>query len=213
MAKKQESQPILYALVLAAGSSQRLGRPKQLLQLDDETLLRRCCRVAGELCDDHVYVVLGADFERMQKEIADQSLEIVHNPDWESGIGSSLAAGISALPKQASAVLILLCDQPLVGTQLLAPLVRLWQRRPDSIIAGAYVGTLGVPAIFPRAWFKELQAQNGDRGARELLRSNAADVVSVVLPEAGWDLDTPADVSAIETWLGRTLKPAANGHS
>lgn len=203
---KKTQQSVPYALVLAAGGSQRLGRSKQLLRLKNETLLRRCCRIAGELCKDHVYVVLGAEYERASAEVADLPLKVVHNPDWESGMASSLAAGVSALPSRAAAVLILLCDQPLLGAQQLASLIRLWQRRPDTIIAGAYAGTLGVPAIFPRAWFDALQRQSGDRGARELLREHTADVVSVILPEAGWDLDTPADLAAIETCLGQSLE-------
>src|ERR1700758_5100725 len=87
-------------LVLAAGASTRLGQPKQLLKVDGESLLRRTVRIAAETGCGPIFVVLGFDSENMRKELCNQGPKIVINPDWHSGMGSSLRCGINALMEE-----------------------------------------------------------------------------------------------------------------
>lgn len=192
--------PELHGLVLAAGGSQRLGQFKQLLRIGDETLLHRVCRQAQDICPQ-VTVVLGAESALMTEAIIDLPLARIINPDWSSGMASSLRAGILALPATADAVLVLLCDQPAITEKHLQALVTHWQQQPDSIIAAAYAGIRGVPAIFPRARFPDLLSLSGDTGARALLNADALPVVGMDMAEARYDLDTDADIAVLEELL------------
>lgn len=181
----------LHGLVLAAGGSQRLGQPKQLLQVDNETLLHRACRQALVVCDE-VTVVLGAAAAEIGQTISDLPLGRLINPDWQSGMASSIRAGITALPVTADGVLILPCDQPALTATDLQRLAASWRVQSDRVVAAAYDGIQGVPVIWPRDRFADLLGLSGDHGARELLKADAAQVVSVDMPAAALDVDTPA---------------------
>jgi len=109
-------------------------------------------------------------------------------------MGRSLGTGVGELPAEARAVLVLLTDQPKVGPAVLGKLVHAWRRRPTRVMAAAYGGQLGVPAIFPRAAFRGFRQIEGDTGARRMLRKGG-NVDSIDVPEAAFDGDTPADVS------------------
>lgn len=180
----------LHGLVLAAGASRRFGQPKQLLQIDNETLLHRACRQSLNVCDA-VTVVLGAESARMIDAIDDLSLTRVDNPDWPTGVASSLRAGVAALPPHAAGVMIVLCDQVAVTATELRSLAGAWREQPGSIVAAAYAGVCGAPVIWPRDWFPALLALSGDQGGRDLL--NASPVTRIEMPAAAMDIDTPAD--------------------
>ncbi len=189
-----DTQPELHCLVLAAGGSTRLGEPKQLLEIQQETLLHRVCRQALQVTP-HVTLVVGAGAASMNQAVADLPLARVINPDWQSGMASSIRAGIMALPVTADAALIVLCDQVYVTVADLQELVYTWQNRPERIVAAAYSGLKGVPAIMPRACFTELLGLSGDRGARDILKANDAAVIGITMPNAATDIDTSADIA------------------
>lgn len=195
-----EQVPELHGLVLAAGGSRRLGYFKQLLRIGDETLLHRVCRQALRVCPQTT-VVLGAGAASMTEAIADLPLARIINPDWATGMASSLRAGILALPVSADAVLILLCDQPAVTGDHMRALVTRWQQQPDSIIAAAYGGILGVPAVFPRSHFGALLSLSGDAGARALLNTEGLPVIAIDMATAHYDIDTDADIADLERLL------------
>ncbi len=160
------------AIILAAGGSSRLGQPKQLLLIDGESLVRRTARMAVEAGCASVFVVLGCDAARMQPELEDLSIGVIHNPDWQNGIASSITTGVAALTAREPAVnnlLILVCDQSRLTTALLKELIDKHRSERATITASAYAGTTGVPAIFSRAIFPELAALSGDEGARRLI--------------------------------------------
>jgi molybdenum cofactor cytidylyltransferase len=187
----------LWSVLLAAGASRRLGEPKQLLRRQGRPLLLRTVEAATRITGSRVVVVLGAHAGRLRCILARQRLgvHVIYNPDWESGMASSIQCGIAALPVTARAALLLLSDQPRVGTRSLRRLARVWRRRPALAVAARYLGMTGAPAILPRSYFKSVRDLRGDVGARALLRSRgaAAVTVSVDMPEAGFDIDTPAD--------------------
>lgn len=193
----------LWIIVLAAGGSRRLGTAKQLLRVAGRTLLARTIACAAEISNGRVIAVLGADSARMRAHVRRNApgTWCVYNRNWRRGMGSSLASGIRALPGTAEAALVLLCDQPGVDLHSLRRLTtrqNRWNRA--VIVASRYAGRLGVPAIFPRRAFKELRRLDSDHGARTLLNVDAADfrIVAVDMPEAAFDIDTPADVATLK---------------
>ncbi len=182
------------AIVLAAGSSSRLGQPKQLLDYGGEPLLRRAARLALSVGAAPVLVVTGAP----EHEVAVHNLpvSVVLNTGHAEGMGSSLRAGMAALARlapTAGRVLLLVCDQPLLGASHLLALLE--AEAPHGVAAAEYGGRLGVPAVFAREHFPALAAVAGDRGARALLRGMA--VTAVAMPEAAVDIDTPGDLEAL----------------
>jgi molybdenum cofactor cytidylyltransferase len=187
------------ALVLAAGSSSRLGRPKQLVLVDGEPLLRRTVRIAGEAGFSPVYVVLGAEQEGCRIALAGLDVAIIHNPRWTEGMGSSLRRGIQELSAEIDAVLLLVCDQPRLTSAALLQLRELHERSGRPMTAAQYSGRVGVPAIFSRALFAELAQVAGDQGARAILAAHREEAACLDLPEGACDIDTAADLAALES--------------
>jgi molybdenum cofactor cytidylyltransferase len=183
----------VYALILAAGKSARMGRPKQLLRWQGRTLLERAIDSADRVLPERVIVVLGAHAESIQSAINLDAVKTVWNPHWQEGLASSIRAGIEALPASAEAVLIHLCDQPLVDAAHLTALLSSWQSEPGRIIASQYRLSSGVPVLFPAAFFNRLQALSGDKGAKPLLAEFDSCVLKVPFAGAELDIDTPAD--------------------
>ena len=171
-------------MILAAGASRRLGKPKQLVRLHAETLLERALQTAVDAGCSPVIVVLGASSEMIRARSTLTSAEIVLNPEWEEGMASSIRAGIRVLPATIEAVLLLTCDQPLVTARHLR---RLASEAPAEPVASAYAGKHGVPAYFPASTFVELLQLSGDQGARRLLAAARA----LDLPGGELDVDTP----------------------
>lgn len=173
-----------------------MGKPKQLLPVAEDTLIELALKTAIEARVDDIYCILGANFKEIQSIVEKYSVEIVENKDWENGLGKSIAVGTSAILKkepQTEGILILLADQPWVDGSYLEKLISRFEDRPDAIIASDYGGFHGVPAIFAKAYFEQLQELEGDNGAKELLNSRKMPIISVKSPEKLDDIDTPAD--------------------
>jgi len=192
----ESSQPIVAGLLLAAGGSKRLGQPKQLVEFEGKTLIRRAAEaLIGAGCSP-VVVVLGAEIERSQQELGGTDVEIVINDYWESGMGMSIAFGmrsIVAFETLPDAVLISLCDQPHVTAGKLRPFIDTFGRSRTDVIAAHYNDVAGVPALFSAHLFPDLAALTGERGARDIIR-NSPDAVMIPLPEARFDINSPADI-------------------
>jgi len=203
-----QDSPEIAIILLAAGASTRMGQPKQLLAWQGETLIRRMVKMAlATECP--TIVVLGANATFIHPEISDFDIKIVENEDWEKGMSTTMRVGLQALLKaqpDVQAVLFLLTDQPFVTTDYLEQLIEYFgktetrNKQPaTSIIASAYAGQLGVPALFGRAWFDELMQIEGDRGARALLMQHQEEVLAVPFPAGKFDLDTPEDFDNLIT--------------
>jgi CTP:molybdopterin cytidylyltransferase MocA len=176
------------AVILAAGFGRRMGGPKALLRLGDETLLHRAARVALDAGCAPVLAVVGA----WEPGLGDLDVQAIVNPEAAEGMASSLRAGISALPQAAQRALILTVDQPSIDATLLRALLALAGAHPEGTAACAYADTLGIPAVFPRRLFPELQTLRGDRGAKALLlRENTA---TLPFPGGALDVDAPEDL-------------------
>jgi molybdenum cofactor cytidylyltransferase len=188
------------AVVLAAGSSRRLGKPKQLIQLAGESLLRRSAHLAVEAGCSPVCVVLGFEAERMRGELESLGVEAVVNPLWEEGMGSSLRCGVEAVRGYApEAVLVMVCDQPRLTAAHLRSLLAAHEEAVSGvrITASRYAGRAGVPAVFGAEVFVELATVRGDVGAREVLVREGNRLHTVEWPEGGFDVDEPEHVEGL----------------
>lgn len=200
MGEPERSAPTAAALVLAAGGSRRLGRPKQLLPLHGEPLVHRTARLALEAGAAPVWVVLGGRAEQVRAALADLPLRFTLNRRWEEGLAGSIRAGVRAALAEApppTALLVLLVDQPRVDAGLLRQILAAGRAHPQQRVACAYGGGLGVPALFPRADLPELLTLRGDRGAKELLQARPEAVVSVPFPGGEVDVDLPGDAGSL----------------
>ncbi|PKM38322.1 MAG: nucleotidyltransferase family protein [Gammaproteobacteria bacterium HGW-Gammaproteobacteria-10] len=183
----------VYTVILAAGASRRLGSPKQLLEWRGRTLLDNTIENARSLLNERVIVILGSQAQTIQEKVDLSGVVAVVNPNWQTGIASSIRAGIDSLPVNADGVLMLLSDQPLVGYRAMQNLLTQWQIEPSHIAASQYQDTVGVPALFPSAFFGALRSLRGDRGAKSLLLQFEDKLQKIPLPEAELDIDTRED--------------------
>jgi molybdenum cofactor cytidylyltransferase len=186
---------VIGLVVLAAGASVRLGRPKQLLRHGGRSLLRAAAEEAVRSGCKPVVVVLGAEAERLEPELHGLDVSVVVNTRWREGMSTSVQAGIEALGAVDAAVMML-CDQPFVTAPLLRRLVEAHEQG-RRLAACEYGGGLGVPALFDRALFPELQALEGDKGARKVLAAHAAEAARIPFPEGAVDVDTLEDYARL----------------
>lgn len=180
------------AIVLAAGGSSRLGVPKQLLTFRGETLVRRAAMAALESVCDRVVVVVGNQAQQMHREIGDLPLSVVENENWQSGISSSIRAGLEQISSQ-DGVVIRLCDQPFMTAAVLNELIDTHRKTYRAIVASTYGTTRGVPAFFAPELFNELASLTKDEGARRIIASHPEKVATVEFPQGAIDVDTPED--------------------
>jgi molybdenum cofactor cytidylyltransferase len=186
------------AIIVAAGSSSRLGRPKQLILIDGEPMLQRVIRCAHEAGVSPLAVVLGAHRELIQSAIDFASASVVVNENWQEGMASSFREGVTAIgakAPEAAGVLLMVCDQPRITTGHLRKMINTFIRQSTpSIIASVYAGTRGTPAILPREAIPDMLVFRGGKGARALLANSHWPVVEVAFAGGEVDLDRPEDL-------------------
>ncbi len=201
----------IHVVVLAAGNSSRFGSSKQLVRVNGRPLMHTIVSRAVELAGHSVTVVLGANAAELAPLLRHSPAGIAVNRDWAEGIASSIRAGIAHAPQTADGVLIALADQVAITTEDLRRLAGAWRRSPASIVAAQYAGSVGVPAIFPRWCFRELNELRGDRGAQILLQRHVDRLIRLPMPSAELDIDRPEDLLALDenTHLKRRDKPEA----
>lgn len=194
--------PEVACVILAAGASSRLGQPKQLVRIDGETLLKRTARLAREAGCNPIVVILGFEAERIRTELDPSDIVIVTNKEWPSGMCSSVRCGIETLSRFDPAsenVLLLVCDQLALNSDVLRQLVETHIAASSLITAARYGGRSGVPAIFSSPFFPNLKIITGDCGAREILEEHADVVTYVDFPGGEDDLDTPEQLGRIRS--------------
>jgi molybdenum cofactor cytidylyltransferase len=195
MTNESASRQTIGLLLLAAGASTRIGTPKQLLVYKGQTLLRRAAEAALASPCHPVVVVLGANCEKVKREIADLPVEIVVNEQWADGMATSIRAGLEHLSAYAntSALVVMLCDQPLVDTRTINALIATYRATGAPLVAAKYNDTHGVPALFDQQLYPALRTLAGAQGAKNVILANSAHLAEVPAPEAAFDIDTLAD--------------------
>ena len=184
------------AVILAAGSSSRMGRPKQTLQFQGTSLLRRATLAALDAGCSPVVVVTGANAESSRQELDQLDVYEAFNPDWQTGMGSSVRAGVERLlsiDAEVAAVILLLCDQPHVSSAVVSSLLAAHHSTGKQVIASTYGESFGVPALFSRTLFAELTQLAGSSGAKEIIKKHSSAAHFVPFPEGEVDVDTPDD--------------------
>ena len=192
--------PGIGAIVLAAGGSSRFGSAKQLLVHEGQTLIRRAADAVLAAGCHPVVVVLGAQSDRVRPALYDMAVQIIINERWQTGIGSSIRAGIAAASAAAdlSGVVIHLCDQPLVGATAIRRLIEGRCASDKSIIVSEYAGTIGPPVLVARTHFPDLLALPDDQGAKRLWLDAPDEICRLPCPEAQTDIDTICDAQRLE---------------
>lgn len=182
-------------IILAAGLSTRLGRPKQLLPLGDRTLIWQTAERALAAKLDEVSVVIGNEADAMRAALAGLPVRIVENAAYISGQASSLSAGIAALDDEIAAAVMLLGDQPELDPVAIDAVVTRWRATDAPVVLTAYHDRQSHPILLARELFPELLEIEGDQGARDVIRRYQDRIAT-----APFDADAPADIDTEEAY-------------
>ena len=183
-------------IILAAGSSSRLGRPKQLLPYKGQSLLRHIVDIAIAAEVGPVIVVIGSELKLLEDELKDTKAIVVHNKEWEEGLASSIRSGLDQFTAEfpsAEGVIFTVCDQPYITEFLLRQMVDGHVVSGQKLIASAYDDTMGTPVFFHKDLFPQLMELKGDKGAKQIINNNKDGMAIVSFPMGGRDIDTEAD--------------------
>ncbi|MGY6649213.1 nucleotidyltransferase family protein [Wenyingzhuangia sp. IMCC45574] len=186
-------------LVLAAGASKRMGSPKQLLPIKDQILLTVVVQQALQVCENDTYVVLGANFNTVSEHLKDFSSKILFNMNWDQGIGSSIAFGISEIHslQKYDQVVLLLADQPTVVAQDIQDLIKYHIQHINKITVTRCKNYIGVPAVFDASFFEEMMQLSDDYGAKTIVKKHIDQVSLFKIDREIWDVDTQEDYQKI----------------
>jgi molybdenum cofactor cytidylyltransferase len=188
-------------IILAAGSSGRLGKPKQLLPYKGETLLQHLVNEARNSRVDYVVLVLGADAALIQQNIQARDIHIAINESWKDGMASSIRTGINKLQElhpEIDGAILMVCDQPYVTASLLDNLLLMHLKTGKPIVTSSFGDTTGPPALFHESIFPELLQLTGDKGARKIVEGHSGNVVTVPFPRGLIDIDTKSDYENLQ---------------
>lgn len=184
-------------ILLAAGASKRLGKPKQLILKNNELLINRQLRLLRRV-SQHCVCVVGARAKQVIAKISVNTIVISENRKWQEGMASSIKQGLSSLDTETDAVMILLVDQWRIELEHLTALIALAKSNPDAIVCCHQVlqnqKQYSPPVIFPRQYIKELQQVTGEQGAKKVIINHLDKVVSLECVNAFCDIDTPAQL-------------------
>lgn len=170
------------------------------MDLDQGTIIRSVCETVILSGFDPIWVVTGFENEKIDKELSDLDVFIVHNADWEKGMATSINTGISVLPEEIDGNLIVLGDMPFVSTTVLDSLRDIFDSNSGtSIVFPVYNNRQGNPVIFPKKYFPNIKSSTGDRGCKKLLKQYPGNAIGVPVDsnEVLLDCDTPDDYEAL----------------
>jgi molybdenum cofactor cytidylyltransferase len=193
-----KSKRVVGAVLLAAGQASRMGRPKQLLRWKGKPLLGHALETALHIARADACIVVGGAYPEEIEAVAGgyPGVQTTHNPDWATGMGSSIACGVRALLASVptlDGILIMLADQPLVQVPQVEALLQAWESSALDFVAACYEEQAGVPALFSASLFPSLLGLQGQSGAKALFKDPALQGVLLPMPEAACDLDTPEE--------------------
>lgn len=186
---------MIAAVVLSAGESSRMGRPKALLPIGGETFIERIVHVLGQAQVDKIFVVLGFDAENMRRSIEHLPVEILVNSDYQKGQLSSLQVAVQRLERDTDyeAMLVHLVDHPYIDTELVDLMIRRFRDSGKLIVVPRFSGRRGHPVIFAGTLFPELLEAPMNEGAKAVVKAHRADILEIDTEQEGItvDIDTP----------------------
>ena len=191
----------LSILILAAGSSSRLGSPKQLIEFEGQTLIERITETALSISED-VLIVLGGNYELVLPKLSrfNDNVSTLFNPNWQEGMGTSIRVGMEKLVDKSDLVIILLSDQPFVSKVLLQNMLQTYANNQNPIVSCVYNDTLGVPILFDKSVFPKLLKLSEDKGAKSFLHLYKDRISTINFPEGIIDIDTTGDVEKLNIY-------------
>jgi molybdenum cofactor cytidylyltransferase len=188
---------MISAIVLAAGESKRMGRPKQLLDWQGRTLLQHAIENLIGSSVNEIILVLGHEAEQIRKSLTELRIKIVNNPDYKQGMASSLRQGLLAMDPATEAFLVILADQPYIAPKIINRLIRVFQQvNPRrGIVRPVHKGLRGHPVLIGIQYLQEALQLQGDVGARQILMNHASDILEVEMDRDAVliDIDTPEE--------------------
>ena len=192
-------------VVLAAGTSTRMGQNKLFMELEGETLVRRVVGRASKAGFDPLIVVLGHEADRVQQALEGLSYRPVLNPEYARGVNSSLRAGIQAVSETAArAAVVVLADMPLVTTAMIETLIEKYRRSEAPLVISDYNGVNAPPMLYDRSLFGELAASEGQGCGKHVVKRHRHQAESASWPvEALMDLDAPEDYERVKASVER----------
>jgi len=188
------SYPTLSILIPAAGSSERLGQVKQLVEYHGVPLIKNMVNVASSIGPAEIIVVTGAYARVVTDAVPHPAIRWVHNEQWSDGMGASIAKGAATISPTSTGVMILLCDLWRIQDRDLRKLAETWQSAPSQIVCSQVEGVSMPPVIFPASCFTQLRSLKGRQGARGLIHANNEILTAVEIRNAAFDLDTEAQL-------------------
>jgi molybdenum cofactor cytidylyltransferase len=195
-----ELSPRVMAVLLAAGSSTRMGRNKLLLPLGGQAVVRRAVQAAIDSGVDRVVVVLGHEADLVRSQLDGLACEVIVNPDYERGVGTSLHAGIRAAA--ADAVVVLLADMPFVTAEMIRGVVDRHRSTGARLVLSHYGDVQAPPTLYARALFEEVLAEPDERCGKRIARTHADEAAIVSWPESALrDLDVAEDYEGVRAEL------------
>jgi len=194
---------MISAIVLAAGESNRMGKPKQIMPLGESTILEQTIDNILSSIVDETIVVLGYKAEEVRKAIANRPVRVAVNPDYRQGMSSSIIAGLKLIDRRAQAVMVALGDQPFVDSQTINILIGAFVADDKGITVPVYRGKRGHPVIFDIRYKDELLALKGDIGGRAIIARHSEDVLEVSVNCEGVCID----IDTVENYTWENSKP------
>jgi molybdenum cofactor cytidylyltransferase len=190
-------------VVLAAGTSTRMGRNKLFMELEGETIVRRAVRRVSKAGVDPLFVVLGHEAELVKLALEGIRYQPVLNPEYERGVNTSLRAGIHAVSESgARAAVVVLADMPFVTTAMIQALVQKYRDSDAPLVISDYEGVNAPPMLYDRSLFDELRASEGQGCGKRVVKRHRHEAESALWPvEALTDLDAPEDYERVKALL------------
>jgi len=188
---------MIWAMILAAGESKRMGKPKLLLPVGEKTMIETVIDRVVHSKAEKILVVLGSNREKIEKKIGNLPLEIAVNPDFKEGMLSSVQHGFHVLPEDVQAVLIFLGDQPSIPTDVIDRVIDAFRETGKGIVLPVYKGERGHPVLIDMKYRHDVKNLNPEVGLRELVYGRPEDILEVEVDDAG----ILRDINDIEDYM------------
>jgi len=183
-------------LIIAAGQSKRLGKPKQLLHFEGKSLINRLIDTVKSSGSFPITLVLGAAADQINAQLTASPIDRVFNNLWNEGMASSIRVGVKRimdLSPNVDGIMILVCDQPFISVEQIQALIKIQQDTDLPMSSCYYANIIGTPAVFHQSVFSELLKLEGDVGAKKIIKERASEVAKLHFEEGIIDIDTMDD--------------------